>query len=72
MIVHGGAAGGDGRWLENSGHRVVWVVRNPPADDKTNTQPVEPDLDALLPRGFLSFKSLITCNVIFTSLQWLN
>lgn len=72
MIVHGGAAGGDGRWLENSGHRVVWVVRNPPADDKTNTQPVEPDLDALLPQGFLSFKSLITCNVIFTSLQWLN
>ena len=34
--------------LENSGQRFLWVVRNPsPGDNK------EPNLDALLPNGFL-------------------
>ena len=34
--------------LENSGQRFLWVVRNPPTDDKK-----EPNLDELLPKGFL-------------------
>uniref|UniRef100_A0A2N9ECZ2 Glycosyltransferase n=1 Tax=Fagus sylvatica TaxID=28930 RepID=A0A2N9ECZ2_FAGSY len=34
--------------LENSGQRFLWVVRNPPPDDKK-----EPNLDELLPNGFL-------------------
>ncbi|CAI9774164.1 unnamed protein product [Fraxinus pennsylvanica] len=38
--------------LENSGHRFLWVVRNPPTDDETKKNS-EPDLDALLPQGFL-------------------
>uniref|UniRef100_A0A5B6YMI3 Putative anthocyanidin 5,3-O-glucosyltransferase-like n=1 Tax=Davidia involucrata TaxID=16924 RepID=A0A5B6YMI3_DAVIN len=42
--------------LENSGHRFLWVVRSPPrADDEAKRvlAPPEPDLDALLPQGFL-------------------
>ncbi|KAG2626230.1 anthocyanidin 3-O-glucosyltransferase 2-like [Panicum virgatum] len=42
--------------LEKSGHRFLWVVRAPPPDDDTD-QPfdptADPDLDALLPEGFL-------------------
>ncbi|KAJ4960866.1 hypothetical protein NE237_020776 [Protea cynaroides] len=41
--------------LEKSGQRFLWVVRNPPTEDKSwrNLAPPEPDLDALLPKGFL-------------------
>ncbi|KAM0863706.1 hypothetical protein ACQ4PT_044412 [Festuca glaucescens] len=41
--------------LEASGQRFLWVVRSPPSDDlamKFQKTP-EPDLDALLPQGFL-------------------
>ncbi|KAL6851751.1 hypothetical protein ACP4OV_020315 [Aristida adscensionis] len=42
--------------LESSGHRFLWVLRPPLISDKpegyTNNQ-VDPDLDVLLPRGFL-------------------
>jgi hypothetical protein len=34
--------------LENSGQRFLWVVRNPPTDNNK-----EPDLEELLPQGFL-------------------
>ncbi|KAF3951376.1 hypothetical protein ACB098_12G049300 [Castanea mollissima] len=34
--------------LENSGQRFLWVVRNPPPDKEK-----EPNLDELLPKGFL-------------------
>jgi len=34
--------------LENSGQRFLWVVRNPPPDNNK-----EPNLDELLPNGFL-------------------
>ncbi|KAG8381235.1 hypothetical protein BUALT_Bualt06G0101400 [Buddleja alternifolia] len=38
--------------LENSGHRFLWSVRNPPG--KGNLAPNDdPDLDELLPEGFL-------------------
>lgn len=37
--------------LENSGHRFLWVVRNPPSEDETKAT-AQPDLDALLPQGF--------------------
>ncbi|CAD6237250.1 unnamed protein product [Miscanthus lutarioriparius] len=42
--------------LEASGQRFLWVVRAPPSDDsaKKFEKPPEPDLDALLPEGFLS------------------
>ncbi|EMS65075.1 Anthocyanidin 5,3-O-glucosyltransferase [Triticum urartu] len=38
-----------------SGKRFLWVVRSPPNDDpaKKFEEPPEPDLDALLPEGFL-------------------
>ncbi|KAK4480724.1 hypothetical protein RD792_013806 [Penstemon davidsonii] len=43
--------------LEGSGHRFLWVVRSPPvkSDKKRNRflPPPEPDLDVLLPIGFL-------------------
>ncbi|KAF7011621.1 hypothetical protein CFC21_025901 [Triticum aestivum] len=40
--------------LENSGHRFMWVVRSPPEDPAKYFLPrPEPDLDALLPDGFL-------------------
>nr|QQG64128.1 apigenin 7 glucosyltransferase [Ocimum tenuiflorum] len=41
--------------LERSGKRFLWVVRSPPSEDKSKRflKPPEPDLDALLPAGFL-------------------
>ncbi|KAJ4959750.1 hypothetical protein NE237_019660 [Protea cynaroides] len=41
--------------LEKSGQRFLWVVRNPPMEAKSwrNLVPAEPDLDVLLPEGFL-------------------
>lgn len=41
--------------LENSGQRFLWVVRSPPSDDpsKRLEKPSDPDLDSLLPAGFL-------------------
>ncbi|CAM0882259.1 unnamed protein product [Alopecurus aequalis] len=41
--------------LEASGKRFLWVVRSPPNEDpaKKFEKPPEPDLDALLPEGFL-------------------
>ncbi|KAK1366551.1 Glycosyltransferase [Heracleum sosnowskyi] len=44
--------------LENSGHRFLWVVKAPPpkGDNESNSSivaPQEPDLNTLLPQGFL-------------------
>jgi hypothetical protein len=41
--------------LEASGERFLWVVRSPPSDDPARKfeKTPEPDLDALLPEGFL-------------------
>ncbi|CAA0812950.1 UDP-glycosyltransferase 88A1 [Striga hermonthica] len=41
--------------LEKSGHRFLWVVRSPPTGDESARflPPPEPDLDVLLPEGFL-------------------
>lgn len=41
--------------LEGSGKRFLWVVRSPPSIDKNKLffVPPEPDLDLLLPEGFL-------------------
>jgi hypothetical protein len=41
--------------LERSGHRFLWVLRAPPHDDpeKPFDPRADPDLDALLPAGFL-------------------
>ncbi|XP_006843340.2 anthocyanidin 5,3-O-glucosyltransferase [Amborella trichopoda] len=42
--------------LENSGQRFLWVVRSPPREDNDRTKrlrPSEPDLEELLPQGFL-------------------
>lgn len=41
--------------LENSGHRFLWVVRAPPSDDpeRPSDPRADPDLDKLLPDGFL-------------------
>ncbi|KAL6508369.1 hypothetical protein OROHE_021911 [Orobanche hederae] len=41
--------------LERSGKRFVWVVRSPPSEDKSKRflRPPEPDLEALLPEGFV-------------------
>ncbi|XP_012065721.2 UDP-glycosyltransferase 88A1 [Jatropha curcas] len=41
--------------LERSGQRFLWVVRNPPSNNQIlalSTEP-EPDLDSLLPKGFV-------------------
>ncbi|KAI3757680.1 hypothetical protein L6452_05223 [Arctium lappa] len=41
--------------LERSGQRFLWVVRTPPSNNKDDRfqPPPEPDLDLLLPEGFL-------------------
>ncbi|PSS33026.1 UDP-glycosyltransferase [Actinidia chinensis var. chinensis] len=41
--------------LERSGQRFLWVVRSPPSEDQSKRflAPPEPDLDLLLPQGFL-------------------
>ncbi|KAF8376956.1 hypothetical protein HHK36_030327 [Tetracentron sinense] len=41
--------------LEKSGHRFLWVVRNPSTDGNIDlfSAAEDPDLDALLPEGFL-------------------
>ncbi|KAI3705755.1 hypothetical protein L1987_75996 [Smallanthus sonchifolius] len=41
--------------LETSGHRFLWVVRSSPSNKKEDRflPPPEPDLDVLLPEGFL-------------------
>ncbi|KAF8379610.1 hypothetical protein HHK36_029051 [Tetracentron sinense] len=42
--------------LEKSEQRFLWVVRSPPTDDKSRRRFIatpDPDLDALLPEGFL-------------------
>lgn len=41
--------------LEMSGHRFLWVVRTPPSNKKEDRflKPPEPNLDLLLPDGFL-------------------
>ncbi|KAG6481094.1 anthocyanidin 5,3-O-glucosyltransferase-like [Zingiber officinale] len=41
--------------LERSGQRFLWVIRAPPSGEGVNLilPPSEPDLDALLPEGFL-------------------
>lgn len=41
--------------LEKSGVGFLWVVRSPPTDDKSRRflAPPEPDLDVLLPQGFV-------------------
>ncbi|KAG8067934.1 hypothetical protein GUJ93_ZPchr0005g15365 [Zizania palustris] len=42
------------RGLESSGHRFLWVVRSPPEDPAKFVLPrPEPDLCALLPKGFM-------------------
>lgn len=38
--------------LENSGHRFLWAVRSPPGNPRSPSQE-EPDLDTILPKGFL-------------------
>ncbi|XP_010244851.1 PREDICTED: UDP-glycosyltransferase 88F3-like [Nelumbo nucifera] len=42
--------------LEKSGQRFLWVVRSPPVEDhiKHFFEPENPDLDLLLPEGFLA------------------
>ncbi|KAL6614559.1 hypothetical protein ACP70R_036829 [Stipagrostis hirtigluma subsp. patula] len=40
------------RGLETSGQRFLWVVRRPPGDEQRRQ--LDPDLDALLPEGFLA------------------
>jgi UDP-glucoronosyl and UDP-glucosyl transferase len=39
--------------LENSGHRFLWVVRSPPNPEKRFEKLPEPDLNILLPEGFM-------------------
>ncbi|XP_058096127.1 UDP-glycosyltransferase 88A1-like [Magnolia sinica] len=41
--------------LEKSGVRFLWVVRSPPSSDKSRRfiAPPDPDLESLLPRGFM-------------------
>ncbi|KAL8251967.1 hypothetical protein R6Q59_035660 [Mikania micrantha] len=42
--------------LEASGHRFLWVVRSPPSNKKEDRflPPPEPELDVVLPEGFLN------------------
>ncbi|KAI3793000.1 hypothetical protein L1987_35612 [Smallanthus sonchifolius] len=42
--------------LERSGHRFLWVVRNPPSDDESESSSggKEFELDDILPEGFLT------------------
>ncbi|KAF8696343.1 hypothetical protein HU200_037250 [Digitaria exilis] len=40
------------RGLENSGESFLWVVRNPPPEHQSNSI-LEPELESLLPEGFL-------------------
>lgn len=41
--------------LERSGQRFLWVVRNPPPENQSldSNQIIDPDLNSLLPEGFL-------------------
>ncbi|EPS73615.1 hypothetical protein M569_01144 [Genlisea aurea] len=41
--------------LERSGQRFVWVVRSPPTEDKSKRflRPPDPDVEGLLPEGFI-------------------
>lgn len=39
--------------LENSGHRFLWSVRSPPEYHRNVSSNEDPDLDTLLPEGFL-------------------
>ncbi|XP_012084626.2 UDP-glycosyltransferase 88F3 [Jatropha curcas] len=41
--------------LEKSGERFLWVVKNPPLEDRKQTEDiVDFDLEAILPKGFLN------------------
>uniref|UniRef100_A0ACD5TES1 Uncharacterized protein n=1 Tax=Avena sativa TaxID=4498 RepID=A0ACD5TES1_AVESA len=40
------------RGLESSGQRFLWAVRNPP-EEQMQSEPTEPDIERLLPAGFL-------------------
>ncbi|CAO2178363.1 unnamed protein product [Urochloa humidicola] len=42
------------RGLERSGQRFLWVLRRPPGEVDDGKQNADPDLDALLPDGFLA------------------
>lgn len=54
--------------LENSGHRFLWVVRNPPNEDEIKA-PAQADVDALLPQGFLLSRPKVQLVVFSYSLS---